>query len=127
GDARPLTLEGTTARPFTSNRGAAKFDLLFSFREHADGLRIMLEYRRDLFFATTIDRMLGHLGTLLAAAVAAPETRVDALPLLTPPERQQLLVEWNDTEATWPVDATLHGLFEQQVAQRPSSVAVQSG
>src|SRR3954468_13078577 len=69
--------------------------------------------------------MLGHLETLVAAAIASPETPVNRLPLLTPPERRQQLDEWNATDAGWPADAALQRWFEQQVATRPDAVAVQ--
>jgi len=125
GDSVPLALDGTTVRAFGAGRGAAKFDLLFAFREHENGIRLGLEYRRDLFEAETAERMLGHLETLLTAAISAPETPIQALPMLTDAELQQLLVEWNDTAAAWPTEATLHSLFETQVAKRPDAIAVQ--
>jgi amino acid adenylation domain-containing protein len=46
------------------------------------------------------------------------------LPLLSADERQQLLVEWNDTEADYPVDACIHQLFEAQVERTPDAIAV---
>jgi amino acid adenylation domain-containing protein len=125
GESVPLALDGTTASAFASSRGAAKFDLLFAFREHDRGIRLGIEYRRDLFAPETAARMLEHLETLLTAAVAAPETPVETLPLLTDAERHQVLVEWNDTDAAWPTAATLHSLFETQAARRPNAIAVQ--
>ncbi len=125
GDSVPLALDGTTASAFGANRGAAKFDLLFAFREHDKGIRLSIEYRRDLFEPETATRMLGYLETLLAAAIEAPDTPIQMLPLLTDRERQQVLVDWNDTDAAWPTDATLHSLFEIQAAKRPDAIAVQ--
>ena len=53
----------------------------------------------------------------------APEQRLSELPLLTPAERHQLLVEWNDTET--PVTSQcVHQLFEAQVERTPAAVAV---
>ena len=46
------------------------------------------------------------------------------LPLLTIAERQQLLVEWNRTEAPYPRDRCLHQLFEEQVDRAPDAIAV---
>ncbi|MFM7712081.1 MAG: AMP-binding protein, partial [Microcystis sp.] len=36
----------------------------------------------------------------------------------------QLLVEWNNTEADYPLDKSLHQLFEEQAAQNPQGIAV---
>ena len=46
--------------------------------------------------------MLGNFQTRLEAIVADPEQRISDLPLLTETERQQLLVEWNDTKTDHP-------------------------
>ncbi len=71
-----------------------------------------------------IRRMLGHLETLLEAMAANPDQRLGDLPLLTPAERRQLLVEWNDTRVEYPRHACIHQLFEAQVARTPDQVAV---
>ncbi len=109
-----LPLEQTTS----------KFDLTLSLSESAEGLSGSLEYRTDLFERPTIERMAGHLQTLLEGIVSAPERRLSELPLLTGKERQQLLVEWNDTAADYPRDKCIHQLFEEQVRQTPDAVAV---
>ena len=43
---------------------------------------------------------------------------------MTEPERQQLLVEWNRTEVSYPKDRCLHELFEEQVERTPEAAAV---
>ncbi|MBI4524484.1 MAG: amino acid adenylation domain-containing protein [Deltaproteobacteria bacterium] len=68
--------------------------------------------------------MLGHFHTLLKGIVANPEQRLSDLPLLTEPERHQLLVEWNDTDRDYPRDKCIHQLFESQVERTPEAVAV---
>jgi len=85
-------------------------------------LKIAYDGRR--FDADTIQRMLGHLGTLLEGMVADPKGPVAALPLLTEAERQQLLVEWNATATAYPQDVTVQQLFEAQVERTPDTVAV---
>jgi amino acid adenylation domain-containing protein len=42
----------------------------------------------------------------------------------TQPERQQLLVDWNQTNADYPSAACVHELFEAQVERTPANVAV---
>ncbi|MDP3852072.1 MAG: amino acid adenylation domain-containing protein, partial [Luteolibacter sp.] len=46
--------------------------------------------------------------------------------LLTPEERQQVLVAWNDTHASFPPDTCIHHLFEENVRTRPQRIAVES-
>ncbi|MEH2142078.1 AMP-binding protein, partial [Nostoc sp.] len=59
--------------------------------------------------------------------VASPEKRLSELPLLTPAEENQLLVQWNCTQSEYPQDKCLHQLFEMQVKHTPDEVAVVSG
>ncbi len=105
----------------------AKFDLVLQLFETTDGLQGGLEFNRDLFDATTAERLLRHFATLLDGAAAAPAARLSELPLLTAPERLQLLAEWNDTDAPFPHDLCLHELFEAQAERAPEAAAMVCG
>ncbi len=115
--------------PVTS--GTAKFDLMLAFEEDGAGggghLYGGVEYATDLFDATTIQRFAGRYVRLLAAAVADPDRRLSALPLLAAAERQQLIAEWNDTLAVDSRALCLHQLCNRQAALRPECVAVVHG
>ena len=82
------------------------------------------EYNTDLFDADTIERINGNFQTLLTNIIADPQQRISELPLLTANEQQQLLVEWNNTQITYPQDKCIHHLFEEQVERTPDAVAV---
>ena len=121
-------LPGLKLRPLGAlSNLTSKFDLSFFLFDAHDGLEGKVEYNTDLFDGATIDRMLSHFQILLEAAVANPEERVSKLPLLSSGERQQLLVEWNSTEAEYPKDSCLHELIAQQARQNPDRIAVQAG
>ena len=68
--------------------------------------------------------MIGHFQTLLESIVADPGTAISRLALLTDSERDQLLVEWNDTKRDYPEDKCIHQLFEEQVERTPEAIAV---
>lgn len=88
-------------------------------------LSLKLAYQEsDRFDAVSITRMLGHLQTLLEGMVANPHQRLEQLSILTPAERNYLLVEWNDTQTQYPQTKCIHELFESQVEQTPDAVAV---
>ncbi|MCG8348345.1 MAG: amino acid adenylation domain-containing protein, partial [Chloroflexales bacterium] len=61
---------------------------------------------------------------MLAGIVADPDQLVAQLPLLTPTERQRLLVDWNATAAPFPDQTCFHHLFEAQVARHPDALAL---
>jgi amino acid adenylation domain-containing protein len=110
------------APPF-EEEGTAKFDLTLSFGRRT----IQAEYRRDLLDATTVDRLLGWLTELLAAAMEEPVARIADLPLLAEAERHQVLAEWNDTAAMPSPAACLHERFEAQVDLTPGAEALLAG
>ncbi|NJP06796.1 MAG: amino acid adenylation domain-containing protein, partial [Chloroflexaceae bacterium] len=60
----------------------------------------------------------------LRGIVATPDEQVDRLPLLTETERQQILVEWNDTATAYPHDQCAHQIFAQQAARTPAAIAL---
>ncbi|RKH58629.1 non-ribosomal peptide synthetase, partial [Corallococcus interemptor] len=124
GEAR---LPGMTLKPVEFAGGTSKFDLSVFFVETAEGLSGTLEYSTDLFEAATVRRMVEHLRVLLEGVVAKPEETVGRLPLLTPEERQQVLVTWNQQQADYDRDATIPRLFEAQAKRTPDAIAVVGG
>ncbi|MBV8202329.1 MAG: amino acid adenylation domain-containing protein, partial [Acidobacteria bacterium] len=123
----PLALPGLTLAPQPIPSRTAKFDLTLTWTPGGERLDGEVEYRRALYDAATVARLLGHLETLLAALAAEPARRLSQLPLLHAAERAQLLVEWNDSrwagaEEGW--GGSTHQRFAAQAARRPQAVAV---
>lgn len=87
-------------------------------------MRAMFEYSTDLFDSTTIARMAEHFVILLEGIVADPDRQVTELPLMSPAERQRMLVEWNTVPAGYSPHVCLHHLVEAQVDRTPDTVAV---
>ena len=104
--------------------GTAKFDLTFQMEDSARGLSATVEYNMDLFDEATIDRWLGHFQVLLEEIVKNPLQTVKQLPVVTPADRQQMLVEWNETRTAYPRDKSIPELFAAQALRRPQAVAV---
>ena len=104
--------------------GISRVDLTLEVDDKAEGLFCCFEYNTDLFDAGTVERLGGHFESLLKGIVAHPQRRLSDLPMLTEAERQQLLVEWNDTKRDYPSNKCIHELFEAQVEQMPEAVAV---
>jgi amino acid adenylation domain-containing protein len=87
-------------------------------------LTLKIIFDRSCFEDSAIARMLGHLQVLLEGMAANPHQPLKNLPLLTPAEKQQILVEWNGTKADYPQDRCIHQLFEAQVDRTPDAIAV---
>jgi amino acid adenylation domain-containing protein len=122
--ARAIELPGLNLSAVEGDSETAHFDLTLVVVDAEQGLTASFVYNTDLFEAATIARMLGHFQILLEALVADPEQRLSDLPLLTDAERQQLLVEWNDTKTDYPQDLSIHQLFEAQAERTPDAIAV---
>ena len=101
------------------------FDLSLFLRERKGKYIGYIEYSTDLFNPDRIERLAGHLQTLLEAIVADPDQSIATLPILMEAERHQILVEWNDSAADYPKHKCIHQLFEEQVEQRPDAIAVE--
>lgn len=104
--------------------GIARFDLALTLSDKPQGVAARLQYNTDLFEPGTITRMLGHFKSLLTGIVRNPDEPISWLPLLTAAERQQQVVEWNATAASFPGDQCIHELFEEQVARTPDMPAL---
>jgi amino acid adenylation domain-containing protein/non-ribosomal peptide synthase protein (TIGR01720 family) len=118
-----LKLPGLSLEPLAVETGWAKFDLELELTDTGETIFGVMGYRTDLFEAETIKRMVGHLKTLLQAAVANPQERLSRLTILTEKE-QELLVGWSDTKVDYPADRLVHQLFEAQAEQTPEAVAL---
>ena len=102
----------------------AKFDLLLLVREQDDALLCVMEYNSDLFDGETIERMLGNYATLLESIVTNPDAHIADLSLLTTAQRQQILIDWNATDAQFPYQKSIHQLFQEQAQLTPGDVAI---
>jgi amino acid adenylation domain-containing protein len=116
-----LILESVALEP-----PSAQLDLTLFAGELPGDLAVALQFNSDLFDAATAQRMLGHLGSLLAAMVRDDTLRLSALPMLSAAESQQILREWNATAAT-AAAACLHELIEAQMERTPEAPAVVCG
>ncbi|NJL19775.1 MAG: hypothetical protein HC895_01470 [Leptolyngbyaceae cyanobacterium SM1_3_5] len=89
----------------------------------ADGaITLRILYDCDRFTSEAIDRMLGHLQTLLTGMIRQLEQPISELPILTAAEQQQF-DQWNATETNY-ADLPLPQLFEAQVDRSPDAIAV---
>ncbi|MEC3420879.1 amino acid adenylation domain-containing protein, partial [Bacillus cereus] len=107
-----------------SHSPIAKFDLSVMATETEEGLLFTFEYNKDLFNATTIERMAGHFEKWLHEVSHRPQNPLHDLSMLSEPERTLLLETWNDTVMEMSHQGLICDRFEEQVARRPDAIAV---
>ncbi|MGW7435040.1 amino acid adenylation domain-containing protein [Streptomyces sp. NPDC054849] len=102
----------------------AKLDVSFDFFEHDGALTGHVEYSTDLFDPATIERMTGHLLTLLDGVAARPDEPMRALPMLTERELHQLMTQSHGPAVEFGPSRCVHELYDEQAALTPGAVAV---
>jgi amino acid adenylation domain-containing protein len=100
------------------------FDLSLFLTETETGLLGAIEYSTDLYTDETIERMAGHLQTLLAAVVNNPAETIGLFKMSDIREEKRLLIEFNDTDKTYQENKTVNHLFAEQVKRNPEAYAL---
>ncbi|MGP0173587.1 amino acid adenylation domain-containing protein [Pseudomonas sp. NCHU5208] len=118
---------GVSFTPLETNLGYGKNDLHLLIDDHGLHWNGHLVYNAEFFEPAFTEQLMQHYVRLLEALVDAAQTPVDDLPLLSAEQRQQQVLAFNDSEAAWPEQMTIHQLFEEQVRQCPERIAVNLG
>lgn len=124
--ASTISLPDLEVTPREVHDGSARFDLTVFLTSDPHGLRGYLEVRRDLFDATTGRRLAHRWLRWLDVAVSRADEPVDELPLLSEPERHQMLREW-DGPGRPAAAGLLHEPFFVRADRTPDAVAVVDG
>ncbi|MBV8123374.1 MAG: amino acid adenylation domain-containing protein, partial [Paucibacter sp.] len=124
---RSLALPGLALSRHAMPHTTAQFDMSLIVAESGGVIDGELIYASDLFDAARMLRLLSQFESLLAAMAADDARPVHQLSLLSPLERQRVLVGFNETASPFPHDGLIHQLFEAQAARAPEAVAIVCG
>ena len=126
GTMDPLADDIATSEFEAASNGAAKFDLTLFVQHDESGIKLMLEYRTDVFSRDTVRSMLGHLRTLLEAVTANPDTPVSELQMMSPDELDRVVALGRAGSAVPGLDdgALLHTLIDAVAKAAPDAPAV---
>ena len=102
----------------------SKFDLSLFVAKHGEGVQVSFEYNTDLYRAETIQQMLSHFEQLLFALLDNPAQRLGSVQMLSKAEKQQLLVDFNDTAVSYAGNESVLSLFENQATRTPDAIAL---
>lgn len=115
---------GFTAKPYTYNNKTSKFDLSIEAMDKGETIEYSIEYCTDLFAEETIRRLSSHFVNALSEIAESPLKKLGDISILSEAERQQLLYGFNDTDADYPRDKTIHRIFEEQAEKTPDNIAL---
>jgi amino acid adenylation domain-containing protein len=118
-----LNLEQLTIEPIAFHTGTSKFDLTITMSEQNGGVQAEIEYDADLFTAPTIERLGQHLANIAESAARNPDSELGQINFLTASEKC-FIAEVNETKTSYPRDAAIDHLFEQQAANNSTRPAI---
>ena len=102
-------------------------DLFFNFIDRGNELWLDCDYNTGLFDEATIERWCGHLQAILQAFVDDAAQASGQVSVLTPAQKQQLLIDWNHTATAYPRTSSIHRIFEEQARRTPDAIALTAG
>jgi amino acid adenylation domain-containing protein len=114
-------LKVTTLLPTTVS---TKLDITFHATVSTDGIGLVLEYNRDALEASTANRLLTRLATLVTDAVTKPDRHLDQLTLLDAGELHAVLVAPNENAREFRSRPCLHQLIEDWAVAEPTRRAL---
>ena len=108
------------------------FTVKLNGEQQQDGLRLRFDYNVNCLSQESIQRLARQFQALLANCVEYPEREIGRLEILSTgdnathrySERQQLLVEFNNTRVDYPLNKCIHHLIEAQAELNPERTAV---
>ena len=98
---------------------------LTAFVTFDPALNLTLMYDTERFERPAMERMLGHVHTVLMAMAARPQALLGEIGMLSTAERQRVLVDWNRTTTAYPRERGIGELFAAQAAATPTAVALE--
>ena len=104
--------------------GVSKFDINFTFKEVGDYLSFGISYNTDVYDKEIIEQFIVHYKVILKKLLVSPEQPIQSLDYLSKEERDQLLVQFNDTEVDYPKETSVIDLFRLQAKETPENCAL---
>ncbi len=87
-------------------------------------IQMQVQYNSDLYSTHSMKFYFEGFEAFLEGIANDPQVRIADLQLMSIPQRQKVIVDWNATQLDYPVDALLHTEFSRQAAETPEKTAV---
>jgi amino acid adenylation domain-containing protein len=121
-----IELAGVEATRVERDRVQAKFDLMLSAEESADGLRLQWQYATALFEPAAVAALAAQFKVMLADVLDDPAQAVGQVALLSPADHAFLATHAAGPDAG-PCDENLFDRFARIAAAEPHASALVSG
>ncbi|MCP5046407.1 MAG: amino acid adenylation domain-containing protein, partial [bacterium] len=103
---------------------ASKFDITVRVMDNGKRFYFNFNYNTSLFRKESVETFAVYLKHIVSHVVAEPSVPLADIQLMTEEEKQRVLYQFNDTQADYPRETTVHQLFQTQVEKSGRSAAV---
>ena len=100
------------------------YSLVATAYELNNQLTFKIRYANEIFDKGIIQILLSVIRMLIEQISNNPRRKISELSYLDENQNNQIIRVWNTTEKDYPRNKTINRLFEEQVEQRPDSIAV---
>ncbi|MCP5054263.1 MAG: AMP-binding protein, partial [bacterium] len=102
----------------------AKFDLTITAVESSESLFVGFQYCTKRFKKETVQRFILSFKRIASFMVESPSVKLSDIEIISTEEKQQLLLDFNDTSRDYPKEKGIYQWFEDQVEKTPARIAV---
>ncbi|MGH2666631.1 amino acid adenylation domain-containing protein [Flavobacterium sp.] len=118
-------IEGITAAEYTDiERGVSQLDISFVFVEKEEGLSLSVEYNTDIYEEHFIVRLLDHFEILVKAGLQQPNLSLDAIRIITPAEKNEILYEFNQASVAYDSSLNVVNRIQLMAKEHPDETAL---
>ncbi len=118
-----VKIPGLTIKSYPYENRTTKFDLTLTAFEKDRKLLLTFEYCTALFKEETIKRFINYFKNIAAALGDDADIGIGEIEIISQEEKKQFLYDFNDGDAWYPLDKTVHQLFAEQVERTPDHIA----
>ncbi len=104
--------------------GQIPYNLCFCFLRTGGDVSVEVLYNALSYQQATIEKIIHHYKIIMEQVLFHLELRLPHIQVLSPREKNRLLVDFNTAKSDFPFHKTLEQLFEEQVERTPHNTAV---
>jgi amino acid adenylation domain-containing protein len=116
--------ESVQFKKIETSSGNTKYDLTFSFVEGEKGIQLELEYNKDLFKASSVNRMIDQLERVLDQTTVNGGILIEDILIVSAEESNELLKKSDMTHITYDKSQSIVSHFDKVVKQFPDKIAL---
>lgn len=102
----------------------SRYDITLFAIDKKNYFSFEFEYCTTLYKKETITRLADHFIKILNTVLNTPGAIIESISCLTPEEESIIIHDFNNTFKDYPLNGTLHSLFEEQVEALPDNEAL---